>query len=54
MRYDDSGNPEPLPTPAERAKDLFEALDKDGDGQLTMEAFVRGYSERNELMARFV
>lgn len=52
ITYDDSGNPEPIPTPAERAKDLFEALDKSGDGFLTLEEFVKGYSERNELMAR--
>ena len=52
ITYDESGNPVPVATPAERARDLFEALDKTNQGFLTMEAFVEGYMERNELMAR--
>ncbi len=39
-------------TAEERARDLFQALDKNGDKFLTKEAFVQGYLERNELLAR--
>jgi len=42
LLFDERGNPVALPTPEERARDLFRALDKDGDGMLTMEEFVRG------------
>ncbi len=47
VSYDEAGNPEePLPSAEERAKDLFEALDKDGDGVITMEDFVNGWETR--------
>jgi hypothetical protein len=52
VTYDESGNPEPVPSASERAKDLFEALDKNRDGFLTLDEFVKGYMERNELLAR--
>ena len=41
--YDEAGNPEDaLPSAEQRAKDLFEALDRDKDGVITMEDFVSG------------
>ena len=44
VMYDDAGNPEDaLPSAEQRAKDLFEALDRDKDGVITMEDFVNGY-----------
>eukprot|EP00094_Tigriopus_californicus_P000624 TCALIF_00606-PA protein Name:"Similar to ncs-2 Neuronal calcium sensor 2 (Caenorhabditis elegans)" AED:0.38 eAED:0.38 QI:0/0.5/0/0.66/1/1/3/0/607 len=49
---DDMGLPDPVLSPEERAHDLFEALDKDGNGVLTMEEFINGYLERNELIAK--
>ena len=39
----ETGNPDDAPPSAEqRAKDLFEALDRDKDGVITMEDFVSG------------
>lgn len=49
---DDIGLPDTVLSPEERAHDLFEALDKDGNGVLTMEEFIKGYLERNELIAK--
>ena len=43
VMYDEAGNPEDaLPSAEQRAKDLFEALDRDKDGVITMEDFVSG------------
>ena len=45
VMYDMEGNPEDaLPSAEQRAKDLFEALDRDKDGVITMEDFVSGYA----------
>ena len=40
VRLED-GELEPMPTASERARDLFEALDKAGNGFLTQEQFVQ-------------
>ena len=43
VMYDEAGNPEDaMPSAEQRAKDLFEALDRDKDGVITMEDFVSG------------
>ena len=52
IRYDGNGNPEPLPTAAERAESLFSALDKDNDGCLTKTEFVTGYTKRSHILRK--
>ena len=52
MRYDGHGNPEPLPSPAQRAESLFSALDKDNDGCLTKTEFVTGYTKRSHILRK--
>ena len=50
MTYDANGNPDPLPTPLERAASLFNALDKNEVGSLTKEEFLEAYTQRSELI----
>lgn len=42
ISYDESGNPVPVPTAEDRARDLFAALDTDRKGYLTIDKFMEG------------
>ncbi len=39
-------------TPLERAQNLFNCLDHENEGTLTIEEFIAGYMERNVLMVK--
>ena len=64
MEYDDNGNPDPAPSPMERAASLFAALDRNNDGSLTRsdrqpfimelprKEFVTGYTQRHLILRR--
>merc|ERR1711974_553586 len=52
IRYDENGNPQAIASTKQRAEELFEAIDKDSDGALTLEEFIDAYNRRTEILKR--
>ena len=53
LTYDSNGNPDPLPTPLERATSLFNALDRNAVGTLSKQEFLEAYTQRYRVFIKY-